>query len=164
MPFVTEELYHRLCLLTGEPRNTIMNASYPVPGGIAALRSAPAEDAMETVFKVSGSIRSLRATYLKGSLEKHAPEIYVVSRNAPTAAVISTQTETNCSLARSSKEPPPAGVQLVPVGCNPAAARRGPRQDTGASSSRVSSILEGRGSKGMRGVASRLEPRRRCRP
>ena len=119
MPFVTEELYHRLCLLTGEPRNTIMNASYPVPGGIAALRSAPAEDAMETVFKVSGSIRSLRATYLKGSLEKHAPEIYVVSRNAQTAAVISTQTETICALARSSKSPPPAGVQLVPVGCNP---------------------------------------------
>ena len=119
MPFVTEELYHRLCLLTGEPRNTIMNASYPVPGGIAALRSAPAEDAMETVFKVSGSIRSLRATYLKGSLEKHAPEIYVVSRNAQTAAVISSQTETICALARSSKSPPPAGVQLVPAGCAP---------------------------------------------
>ena len=117
MPFVTEELYHRLQLLCGEPRSTIMNASYPVPGAITALRSSYAEEAMEILFKVSGSIRSLRAAYLKGALEKHAPSVYIVCRNPATAAIVSSQVETICALAKSSKTPPPAAVRLVPEGC-----------------------------------------------
>ena len=118
MPFVTEELYHRLCMLTGEPRKSVMNASYPVPGGISALRSPPAEQAMDVVFKISGSIRSLRATYLKGALEKHAPQIYIVCRNAYAAGIISSQAETIGALARSSKSPPPAAIHVVPEGCS----------------------------------------------
>ena len=42
MPFVTEELYHRLQLLCGQPRSTIMLAEYPVPGALSALRSSVA--------------------------------------------------------------------------------------------------------------------------
>ena len=163
MPFVTEELYHRLCLLTGEPRKTIMNATYPVPGGIAALRSPPAEEAMDTIFKVSGSIRSLRATYLKGALEKHAPQIYIVCRNAATAAIISSQTETVGALARSSKSPPPAGIHLVPAGC---AAPRGCATEVLDKDTEVHIFLKGvvdfskevaRLQKEAAGVASRLE-------
>ena len=118
MPFVTEELYQRLCLLTGEPRSTIMNATYPAPGAVAALRSTQAEEAMDTVEKVASSIRSLRAAYLRGPLEKHAPAVYVICRNPRTAAIVSSQVETICALAKSSKSPPPASLQLVPAGCD----------------------------------------------
>ena len=37
MPCVTEELYHRLALLCGQPRTTIMNAPFPEPAPLAAL-------------------------------------------------------------------------------------------------------------------------------
>jgi len=117
MPFVTEELYHRLALLCGQERKTIMNAPYPVPGAISALRSPAAEEAMDTVFRVAASIRSLRASYLKGPLERHAPVVYIVCRNPAAAAVVATQTETICALARSSKTPPPAAIHTVPAGC-----------------------------------------------
>merc|ERR1719217_1049346 len=86
MPFVTEELFHRLCLLTGEARSSIMLASYPTPGSLSTLRSPRAEEAMDIVLKVSGSIRTLRSAYLKGPLEKHAPVIYLVCRSPSTAA------------------------------------------------------------------------------
>ena len=118
MPFVTEELFQRLCLLTGEPRSSIMLASYPMPGAISALRSTQAEDAMECVFKVSGSIRTLRAAYLTGALEKHAPAIYIICRNARTAAIVASQHETICALAKSSKSPTIASLSLVPEGCS----------------------------------------------
>ena len=88
MPFVTEELYHRLALLCGQPRTTIMNAAYPEPAPLAALRSKPAEDAMESIFKISGAIRQLRAAYLRGPLEKHAPVVYLVCRRAADAALV----------------------------------------------------------------------------
>ena len=83
MPFVTEELYQRLALLTGAPRTTIMHAEYPVAGSLSSLRSAPAEDAMKVVFKLSASIRELRAGYLKGTLTKHAPKIFGGLPSAP---------------------------------------------------------------------------------
>ena len=117
MPFVTEELFQRLQLLTGETRSTIMTAPYPTTGSIAVLRSAPAEAAMDVVFKVSGSIRALRGQYLQGSLEKHAPKIYVVCRSAETASIITSQMETIIALGRSSASPPAASVLLVPDGC-----------------------------------------------
>jgi len=119
MPFVTEELYQRLALLTGAPRTTIMHAEYPVAGSLSSLRSAPAEDAMKVVFKLSASIRELRAGYLKGTLTKHAPKIFVVCRDAQTAAVIRTQGETISALARSSAMPPIASMEIVPDGCAP---------------------------------------------
>jgi len=119
MPFVTEELYMRLALLTGEERTTIMHASFPAPGSLSALRSAPAEQAMATLMNLAGTIRSLRANYLKGPLERHAPAIYLVCRHPAVAAVVRTQSETLCALARSSKSPPPASVELVPEGCVP---------------------------------------------
>jgi len=117
MPFVTEELFHRLQLLCGEPRSTIMDASYPTPGALAALRSPPAEEAMEAVFKVSASIRALRAQYLKGPLERHAPVVYVVCRAPSTATILASQTDTIAALAKSSKSPPVAALRMVPDGC-----------------------------------------------
>merc|ERR1711869_105115 len=116
MPFVTEELFHRLCLLAGEARSSILLASYPTPGSLSTLRSPRAEEAMDIVLKVSGSIRTLRSAYLKGPLEKHAPVTYLVCRNPSVAAVLSTQSETVRALARSSKSPPPAALHLVPDG------------------------------------------------
>ena len=118
MPFVTEELFNRLAMLCGEPRSSIMNAPYPVPGAMSALRSAPAEDAMDLVLKVSASIRSLRASYLKGPNERHAPVVYLVCRNPATLATLSSQVETIGALAKSSKSPPPAAVLFVADGCS----------------------------------------------
>jgi len=118
MPFVTEELFHRLALLCGEARSSIMLEQYPMPGAISALRSPQAEDAMETLLKISASIRSLRASYLKGAHERHAPMVYLVCRDVATAATVRAQTETICALAKSSKSPPPAAVLLVPEGCS----------------------------------------------
>uniref|UniRef100_A0A7S3APW0 valine--tRNA ligase n=1 Tax=Haptolina ericina TaxID=156174 RepID=A0A7S3APW0_9EUKA len=96
-----------------------MNAPFPVPGAVSAWKSDAAEEAMEIVLKVAGSIRSLRSTYLKGPLEKHAPAIYIVARRPEVAAIVSSQVETICALAKSSKTPPPASVQIVPEGCPP---------------------------------------------
>jgi len=118
MPFVTEELFHRLALLTGEPRQTIMNSPYPEPGAVACLASPAAEATMDTVIRLAGSVRTLRATYLKGALERHAPLIYIVCRNAATSAVITSQNETICALAKSSKSPPPEAIHLVAGGCD----------------------------------------------
>lgn len=39
MPFVTEELFQRLQLLCGEPRSSIMNQPFPVPGAVSAWKS-----------------------------------------------------------------------------------------------------------------------------
>ena len=119
MPFVTEELYMRLQLLCGEERSSIMLSTYPVPGAISALRSEAAEAAMDTVQDVAASIRSLRSSYLKGALEKHAPAIFVICRKPETAAIIESQGEIISALARSSKTPPPASISLVPSGCLP---------------------------------------------
>jgi len=119
MPFVTEELYQRLQLLCGEERTSIMNAPFPVPGALAAVISEPAEKAMDIVQKVAAAIRSLRSSYLKGALEKHPPQIFVVSRKADVSAIVGSQQETICALAKSSKTPPPASVELVPKGCEP---------------------------------------------
>ena len=60
MPFVTEELYHRLCLLTGEPRSSVISRT-PVPGAISAPLST-AEEAMDTVDKIAASIRARAPT------------------------------------------------------------------------------------------------------
>uniref|UniRef100_A0A7S4IHR2 valine--tRNA ligase n=1 Tax=Prymnesium polylepis TaxID=72548 RepID=A0A7S4IHR2_9EUKA len=96
-----------------------MNAPFPVPGALAAVISEPAEKAMDIVQKVAAAIRSLRSSYLKGALEKHPPQIFVVSRKADVSAIVGSQQETICALAKSSKTPPPASVELVPKGCEP---------------------------------------------
>jgi len=119
MPMVTEELFHRLALLCGQPRTTIMNAPYPTTGAVAALRSSPAEETMEVVLKLAATIRSLRASFLKGALEKHAPLIYIVCRAPATAAIVTSQNETLCALARSSKSPPPEAIRIIAAGCEP---------------------------------------------
>ena len=72
---------------------------------------------METLQKVAASIRSLRASYLKGPLERHAPVVYLVCRHPPTAAVVASQIDTIGALAKSSKSPPPAAVHMVADGC-----------------------------------------------
>ena len=83
------------------------------------LWSPRTQATMDLVLKVSQAIRSLRAQFLKGALEKHAPVLYVVARNAATAAVVASQNETICALAKSSKSPPPEAVRLVALGCEP---------------------------------------------
>ena len=122
MPFVTEELYQRLQLLTGEARTSIMLAPYPEPQPCAIWRSAAAEGAMAEISKFAEAIRAMRARYLKGALEKHAPVIYISCRDAKAAALIDAQRETINVLARSSKSPPVAELHLtkkeeVPRGC-----------------------------------------------
>jgi len=119
MPMVTEELYHRLALLCGQPRTTIMLAAYPEPGAVQCLRSPPAEDTMDVVLKLAATIRSLRANFLKGPLEKHAPVIYIVCRNKATAAIVASQNETLIALARSSKSPPAEAIRVITEGCEP---------------------------------------------
>mmetsp|Transcript_48882 Transcript_48882/g.121273 ORF Transcript_48882/g.121273 Transcript_48882/m.121273 type:complete len:446 (+) Transcript_48882:1-1338(+) len=116
MPFVTEELFQRLQLLCGEPRSSIMNSPFPVPGAISAWQSDQAEQDMDIVMKIAASIRLLRGNYLRGPLEKFAPQIYIVSRSPNVSAVVSAQVDTICALAKSSKIPPPASVELIPPG------------------------------------------------
>jgi len=140
MPFVTEELYQRLQLLSGEPRSTIMTATYPSPGALSALRSPPAEGAMQVIFKIADSIRSLRAAYLKGALEKHAPKIFVVCRSSTTAAILTSQQETILALGRSSQSPPCALLALVAEGCEPP---RGCATDVVDGSTEVHIFLKG---------------------
>ena len=74
---------------------------------------------MELLFKISSAIRSLRAAYLRGPLEKHAPVVYLVCRRPADAAIVSSQSETIGALAKSSKSPPPGALHLVPAGCAP---------------------------------------------
>jgi len=119
MPFVTEELFHRLAILVGQPRSTIMLAKYPEPGAVSAWLNPRAEAAMDLLQRVCGSIRSLRSKYLTGALEKHAPVVYVLSRRAAASATLHSQLETISALAKSSKAPPPAAVHLIPEGCSP---------------------------------------------
>jgi len=119
MPFVTEELYHRLALLAGKERSTIMLASYPEPGAVETWVSPRAEGAMELVMRMAASIRTLRSTYLKGPLEKHAPVVYVVCRSEADVALLRSQTETICALGKSTKSPPAAALHFVADGCSP---------------------------------------------
>ena len=118
MPFVTEELYQRLQLLAGEPRASVMVASYPEAAATASWRDQHAEDEMELVMRVAEKVRSVRSAYLKGPLEKHAPAIYLVCRNsdARVAATLRSQREAIGALAKSTKAPPPESITLLTDG------------------------------------------------
>ena len=77
---------------------------------------------MAEISKFAEAIRAMRARYLKGAREKHAPVIYISCRDAKAAALIDAQRETINVLARSSKSPPVAELHLtkkeeVPRGC-----------------------------------------------
>lgn len=117
MPFVTEELYHRLALLCGEQRTSIMLAPYPSPAPLAALRSPPAEHSMKVIRTIAKSILTLRSLYLKG-MEKHAPVVYMVCRDPKVETLVRTQTDTISALAKASKSAPLAALHLVPEGCD----------------------------------------------
>lgn len=117
MPYVTEELYQRLALLAGEPRTSIMLAPYPQAGTVSVWENAEAEAAMDLVMQVAGSIRSVRANYLKGPLARHAPAVYIVARDPKAASIIASQKDTLSALARSSGSPPPAAIHLVQGDC-----------------------------------------------
>jgi len=122
MPYVTEELYQRLALLAGEPRASIMVAPFPQPAAVAAWASEEAERDMELLASLAASVRTVRAAYLKGPLERHAPEVYIVCRAPAAAAVVASQLETLAALAKSSRSPPPtlhlvAEGEAPPAGC-----------------------------------------------
>ena len=55
--------------------------------------------------------------YLKGTLEKHSPAVYLISRDPALTSILASQLETLATLAKSTKSPPPK-IHLVPAGCS----------------------------------------------
>ncbi|XP_023349810.1 valine--tRNA ligase isoform X2 [Eurytemora carolleeae] len=70
MPFITEELYHRLPKLPSEKRKeSIMVENFPLGVQWSGFINPNLEDLMETVLKIISGIRGLKANYslIKGS-------------------------------------------------------------------------------------------------
>ncbi|KAK7195478.1 valyl-tRNA synthetase [Novymonas esmeraldas] len=74
MPFVTEELWHRLPNYSSFSTESIMLAEYPTPSGWA---SPETESAMTTILDVVHSVRSTKASY--SLTNKHKPDVWVTA-------------------------------------------------------------------------------------
>ncbi|KAG5498815.1 hypothetical protein JKF63_03104 [Porcisia hertigi] len=74
MPFLTEELWHRLPNYSSFGTESIMLAKYPTPGGWS---SADSESAMSIILDVVHSVRSSKASY--SLTNKHKPDIWVTA-------------------------------------------------------------------------------------
>ncbi|EPY20868.1 valyl-tRNA synthetase [Strigomonas culicis] len=77
MPFVTEELWHRLPHYSTFETESIMVAPFPQPSGWADAR---VDEAMETVKEVVHNVRSTKASY--SLTNKHRPDIWVVAQTS----------------------------------------------------------------------------------
>lgn len=75
MPFVTEELWHRLPQSASFATESIMLAQYPLPSG---WKSETVESTMKQVLEVVSNVRSTKASY--GLTNKHRPEVWIVAR------------------------------------------------------------------------------------
>lgn len=76
MPFVTEELWHRLPHSSSFTSESIMLAQYPTPSG---WKSEAVEATMKQVMDVVYNVRSTKASY--SLTNKHRPDVWVVARS-----------------------------------------------------------------------------------
>nr|CCM17709.1 valyl-tRNA synthetase, putative [Leishmania guyanensis] len=74
MPFVTEELWHRLPNYSSFGSESIMVAKYPTPCGWS---SAESDSAMSIILDVVHSVRSTKASY--SLTNKHKPDVWVTA-------------------------------------------------------------------------------------
>ncbi|CBZ28993.1 putative valyl-tRNA synthetase [Leishmania mexicana MHOM/GT/2001/U1103] len=74
MPFLTEELWHRLPNYSSFGSESIMLAKYPTPNG---WLSAASDSAMSIILDVVHSVRSTKASY--SLTNKHKPDVWVTA-------------------------------------------------------------------------------------
>mmetsp|Transcript_6107 Transcript_6107/g.16564 ORF Transcript_6107/g.16564 Transcript_6107/m.16564 type:complete len:1021 (+) Transcript_6107:92-3154(+) len=119
MPFVTEELYQRVRLLAGLEHSSCMIAEFPDGQASAVWANAKVVARMETLRTVAAAIRAVRSEYLRGEHDRYAPEVFVSCGDADTAALLKAEVPTLGALARSSSQPPPASIAVLPPNCAP---------------------------------------------
>eukprot|EP01006_Ploeotia_vitrea_P054475 TRINITY_DN67889_c8_g2_i1.p1 TRINITY_DN67889_c8_g2~~TRINITY_DN67889_c8_g2_i1.p1 ORF type:complete len:1124 (+),score=661.45 TRINITY_DN67889_c8_g2_i1:467-3838(+) len=119
MPFVTEELYHRLPgsaeRIKANGHDSIMVSAYPRPADTAVWENAEAEEHMELVREVVGAARSARDAF--GMANKERPAITIVSSDAATTKKLEQLTNEIASLSNSGSVGILEDEAKVPAGC-----------------------------------------------
>jgi valyl-tRNA synthetase len=115
MPFITEELYHRLPHHAALPSQSIMVAEYPQ---VAGWRDAATEADMALVQEVVHTVRSMKAQY--ALTPKVKPEVWIACNSAAALNTLAPQTSlvetlggcgATVTIAKESE------AATVPVGC-----------------------------------------------
>ncbi|KAG5498085.1 hypothetical protein GH5_02882 [Leishmania sp. Ghana 2012 LV757] len=86
MPFLTEELWHRLPSYCSFGIDSIMLAEYPAPSGWS---SAETENAMSIILDVVHSVRSIKASY--SLTNKHRPDVWVTAHTPALQELFATE-------------------------------------------------------------------------
>jgi valyl-tRNA synthetase len=118
MPFVTEELYHRLPQHAALPDESIMMAPYPRPAG---WRDASAEEDMRIVNEIVHALRSIKGQYTLTN--KVQPDCWIAFGDAKLQAALAPQASLikalsvvgNVSVISKADEADAAGI--LPLGC-----------------------------------------------
>eukprot|EP00331_Platyophrya_macrostoma_P003762 CAMPEP_0176431614 /NCGR_PEP_ID=MMETSP0127-20121128/14907_1 /TAXON_ID=938130 /ORGANISM="Platyophrya macrostoma, Strain WH" /LENGTH=978 /DNA_ID=CAMNT_0017813635 /DNA_START=228 /DNA_END=3164 /DNA_ORIENTATION=+ len=87
MPFVTEELWHRMPHFNTFATQSIMIAKYPEPSG---WRSEAVEQTMKSVMDVVSNVRSTKASY--SLTNKHRPDVWIVGRTEAALTIMNQHT------------------------------------------------------------------------
>ncbi|KAG8457944.1 hypothetical protein KFE25_012010 [Diacronema lutheri] len=119
MPFVTEELYQRVLQLCGRPHTSVMLADYPDGQATAVWANSHVLTAMDVVKAVAAAVRTVRAEYLRGEHDRYAPHVFVAVASASTRALLVRHARLLSALARSSLQPEPASISIIPADCTP---------------------------------------------
>jgi len=114
MPYVTEELWHRMPHYKSFGSESIMVAQYPQPAG---WRDTEVENKMKIVQDVIHQLRSVKASY--NLTNKVKPDCWIVTTNPDTEALLTKESPLvealawvgKCTVIAKSKE------SEVPVGC-----------------------------------------------
>lgn len=114
MPFVTEELWHRLPHYETFSTPTIMLAPYPEVRG---WRDAEVEEEMKMILDTVHALRSLKSSY--GLTTKHRPDVWVTAHTPDLIELFEKQGSMLSTLAvvGSVKAIPPSEQEHLPKGC-----------------------------------------------
>lgn len=114
MPFVTEELWHRLPHYNTFSTETIMLAPYPEVEG---WRNTEVEDKMKLILDVAHALRSLKSSY--GLTTKHKPDVWVIAHTPAIYELFQAQSSMVVTLAGVGKVfvLPSDEQEKVPKGC-----------------------------------------------
>ena len=64
-------------------------------------------------------MRTVRAEYLRGEHDRYAPHVFVAVASASTRALLVRHARLLSALARSSLQPEPASISIIPADCTP---------------------------------------------